>query len=139
MWFLTLAIIAVAMLGKFLGASVTSYMLGMKWKDSAGLGVLMNTRGLVELVVLTVGLDLGILSPVLFTMMVAMALVTTFMATPMLVAMKIAPARRRQSHLSGHLDEECALGGPGAEWRSHAEEPQTLRRTEVTNQEIPAN
>jgi len=140
MWFLTLAIIAVAMLGKFLGASVTSYMLGMKWRDSAGLGVLMNTRGLVELVVLTVGLDLGILSPVLFTMMVAMALVTTFMATPMLVAMKIAPARRRQSHLSGHLDEECALGGgPGAEWRSHAEEPPTIRRTEVANQEIPAN
>ena len=49
----------------------------------------MNTRGLVELVVLSVGLDLGILSPVLFTMMVAMALVTTFMATPVLVAMRI--------------------------------------------------
>jgi len=73
-------------------------------------------------------------------MMVAMALVTTFMATPMLVAMKIAPARRRLSHPSGALDDEWALGGgPGTEWRSHAEEPQTLRRTEVANQEIPAN
>ena len=111
MWLYTLAIIAIATLGKFLGASVTSYVLGMKWKDSAGLGVLMNTRGLVELVVLTVGLDLGILSPMLFTMMVAMALVTTFMATPVLVAMKIAPARRRISQLSGDLDEERTLSG----------------------------
>lgn len=111
MWLWTLAIIAIATLGKFLGASVTSYMLGMKWKDSAGLGVLMNTRGLVELVVLSVGLDLGILSPVLFTMMVAMALVTTFMATPVLVAMRIAPARRRIAQLGGALDEERALSG----------------------------
>jgi Kef-type K+ transport system membrane component KefB len=111
MWLWTLAIIAIATLGKFLGASVTSYMLGMKWKDSAGLGVLMNTRGLVELVVLSVGLDLGILSPVLFTMMVAMALVTTFMATPVLVAMRIAPAHRRIAQLGGALDEERALSG----------------------------
>lgn len=108
MWLCTLAIIAIATLGKFLGASVTSYALGMKWKDSAGLGVLMNTRGLVELVVLTVGLDLGILSPVLFTMMVAVALVTTFMATPVLVAMKIAPGRRI-ARLSGAPDEEAVL------------------------------
>ncbi|HEU5414452.1 MAG TPA: cation:proton antiporter [Candidatus Angelobacter sp.] len=108
MWLCTLAIIAIATLGKFLGASVTSYALGMKWKDSAGLGVLMNTRGLVELVVLTVGLDLGILSPVLFTMMVAVALVTTFMATPVLVAMKIAPGRRI-ARLSGAPDEGAVL------------------------------
>jgi hypothetical protein len=59
-------------------------------------------------VVLTVGLDLGILSPVLFTMMVAVALVTTFMATPVLVAMKIAPGRR-MARLSGALDEEAVL------------------------------
>jgi Kef-type K+ transport system membrane component KefB len=109
MWLCTLAIIVIATLGKFLGASVTSYVLGMKWRDSAGLGVLMNTRGLVELVVLTVGLDLGILSPALFTMMVAMALVTTFMATPVLVAMKIAPSRRKMSQLRGVLDEEKVL------------------------------
>jgi Kef-type K+ transport system membrane component KefB len=111
MWLCTLAIIAIATLGKFTGASVTSYMLGMKWRDSAGLGVLMNTRGLVELVVLTVGLDLGILSPALFTMMVAMALVTTFMATPILVAMKIAPARQKISQLNSALNNEMALSG----------------------------
>jgi Kef-type K+ transport system membrane component KefB len=109
MWLCTLAIIVIATVGKFTGASVTSYMLGMKWRDSAGLGVLMNTRGLVELVVLTVGLDLGILSPALFTMMVAMALVTTFMATPILVAMKIAPARQKISQLNSALDNEMAL------------------------------
>jgi Kef-type K+ transport system membrane component KefB len=65
----------------------------MTWKDSLGLGVLMNTRGLVELVVLNAGLDLGVLSPALFTMMVLMALVTTFMTTPILILMKIQPSR----------------------------------------------
>jgi K+:H+ antiporter len=56
----------------------------MNWKDSFSLGVLMNARGLVELVILNAGLDLGILSPTLFTMMVLMALVTTFMTSPIL-------------------------------------------------------
>ena len=63
----------------------------MTWKNSLGLGVLMNTRGLVELVILNAGLDLGILSPALFTMMVLMALVTTFIASPILSAMRIPP------------------------------------------------
>ena len=111
MWLCALAIIGIAILGKFTGASVTSYALGMRWKDSVGLGILMNTRGLVELVVLTVGLDLGILSPALFTMMVTMALVTTFMATPMLVAMKIAPARAKVHRPDAAFDKEVTLGG----------------------------
>ena len=68
----------------------------MTWKDSLGLGVLMNTRGLVELVVLNAGLDLGVLSPALFTMMVIMALVTTFMTTPILIALKIPPLPAQQ-------------------------------------------
>jgi Kef-type K+ transport system membrane component KefB len=63
----------------------------MTWTDSLALGVLMNTRGLVELVVLNAGLDLGVLSPALFTMMVIMALVTTFMTTPILITMKVQP------------------------------------------------
>ena len=54
----------------------------------------MNTRGLVELVILNAGLDMGILSPALFTMLVVMALVTTFMTTPLLIVMKIRPGRR---------------------------------------------
>jgi Kef-type K+ transport system membrane component KefB len=91
MWGLTAGIIATAVLGKLLGAAFTAKMTGMNWKDSLGLGVLMNTRGLVELVILNAGLDLGILSPTLFTMLVVMALVTTFMTTPLLILMKIRP------------------------------------------------
>jgi K+:H+ antiporter len=89
MWGYTVAILATAVLGKLTGAALTAKATGMKWKDSLGLGVLMNTRGLVELVILNAGMDLGILSPPLFTMMVIMALVTTFMTTPILIAMKI--------------------------------------------------
>jgi Kef-type K+ transport system membrane component KefB len=91
MWAYTAAIIAIAVLGKLAGAALTAKATGMTWSDSLGLGVLMNTRGLVELVILNAGLDLGILSPTLFTMMVLMALATTFMTTPILIAMKIQP------------------------------------------------
>ena len=89
MWAYTAAIVATAVLGKLAGATLTAKATGMNWKDSMGLGVLMNTRGLVELVILNAGLDLGVLSPPLYTMMVLMALVTTFMTTPLLIAMKI--------------------------------------------------
>jgi Kef-type K+ transport system membrane component KefB len=89
MWGYAAAIIATAVVGKLAGAAFTARATGMNWKDSFGLGVLMNTRGLVELVILNAGLDLGILSPPLFTMMVLMALTTTFMTSPLLSAMKI--------------------------------------------------
>jgi len=89
MWGYAGAIIATAVAGKLAGAAFTAKATGMNWKDSFGLGVLMNTRGLVELVILNAGLDLGILSPTLFTIMVLMALVTTFMTSPILSAMKI--------------------------------------------------
>ena len=94
MWGYTLAIVATAVLGKLAGATFAAKATGMNWKDSVGLGVLMNTRGLVELVILNAALDLGVLSPALFTMMVVMALVTTFMTTPILIAMKIQPHTR---------------------------------------------
>jgi Kef-type K+ transport system membrane component KefB len=89
MWGYAVAIIATAVVGKLAGAAFTARATGMKWKDSFGLGVLMNTRGLVELVILNAGLDLGILAPTLFTMMILMALVTTFMTSPILIAMNI--------------------------------------------------
>jgi Kef-type K+ transport system membrane component KefB len=89
MWGYAAAIVAIAVAGKLAGAAFTARATGMNWKDSFGLGVLMNTRGLVELVILNAGLDLGILSPTLFTMMVLMALVTTFMTSPILSCMKI--------------------------------------------------
>jgi Kef-type K+ transport system membrane component KefB len=77
-------IIAVAVLGKFGGAFAGGLISGQTKRESAILGVLMNTRGLVELIVLNIGLSLGILTPTLFTMFVIMAIVTTFMAGPLL-------------------------------------------------------
>jgi Kef-type K+ transport system membrane component KefB len=79
-----LAIICVATLGKLGGSMLAARWTGMNWHDSFALGALMNTRGLVELIVLNIGLDLGILSPHVFAMMVIMALVTTFMTGPLL-------------------------------------------------------
>jgi Kef-type K+ transport system membrane component KefB len=83
-WLLCGVIIVVACVGKFGGTALASKLTGLGWRDSAALGVLMNTRGLVELIVLNIGLDLQVISPKLFTMLVIMALVTTFMTTPML-------------------------------------------------------
>ena len=83
-WLLCGAIILVACFGKFGGTLLASRLSGLTWRDSAALGILMNTRGLVELIVLNMGLDLGVTSATLFTMLVIMALVTTFMTTPIL-------------------------------------------------------
>jgi len=83
-WALCGVIILVACVGKFGGTIAAARLTGLKWRDSAALGVLMNTRGLVELIVLNIGLDLQVISPRLFTMLVLMALVTTFMTTPIL-------------------------------------------------------
>ena len=83
-WLLCGAIIAVATAGKFGGTLLAARAAGLDWRDSAALGILMNTRGLVELIVLNIGLDLGVISPRLFTMLVIMALVTTLMTSPIL-------------------------------------------------------
>ena len=83
-WLLCAVIILVAIAGKLGGSMLMSRWTGMNWSQSFSIGVLMNTRGLVELVVLNIGYDLGILSGRIFTMMVLMALVTTFMTGPLL-------------------------------------------------------
>lgn len=83
-WGVCIAIIAVATLGKFGATVLAARLLKVDWRSSSILGALMNTRGLMELVVLNIGLDLGVITPTLFAMMVIMALVTTFMTTPML-------------------------------------------------------
>lgn len=85
-WAVCGLIIAVATLGKFGGSFVAARLVGLGWRSSAALGILMNTRGLMELIVLNIGLDLGVLSPTLFAMFVMMALVTTFATTPVLNA-----------------------------------------------------
>jgi Kef-type K+ transport system membrane component KefB len=77
-------IMMVAVASKWGGAMIGARAKGMGWRDACQLGLMMNTRGLVELVVLNVGLDVGILSPPLFSMMVCMALLTTFMTTPLM-------------------------------------------------------
>ncbi len=77
-------IIVVAVAGKFGGCTMAAKVTGQSWKDSLSIGALMNTRGLMELVVLNIGYDLGILSPQVFAMMVLMALITTFMTNPAL-------------------------------------------------------
>jgi len=84
MWMYCGLIIVVATVGKLGGSTVAAWLTGMPPRQAAGLGVLMNARGLMELVILDVGLDVGVISPALFSMMIVMALVTTFMTTPML-------------------------------------------------------
>ena len=66
---------------------------GLSWRESSALGILMNTRGLVELIVLNIGLDLGVITPRLFTMLVIMALVTTMMTSPVLGRLIDQPSR----------------------------------------------
>jgi Kef-type K+ transport system membrane component KefB len=75
-------IIATASVGKFDGGFATARPTGLAWREAASLGILMNTRGLMELIVLNVGLDFGVISPTLFTMFVLMAVVTTVGTTP---------------------------------------------------------
>jgi Kef-type K+ transport system membrane component KefB len=83
-WIMAALIILVASAGKFGGSLFAARLTGLGWRDSTRLGVLMNTRGLMELIVLDIGLQLRVLSPALFAMLVLMALVTTFMTTPVL-------------------------------------------------------
>jgi Kef-type K+ transport system membrane component KefB len=91
-WLMCLVIIGVATVGKFGGTLGAARIMGLPWRGAASLGVLMNTRGLMELIVLNIGLDLGIISPTLFAMMVLMAIVTTVATSPILYALVPHPA-----------------------------------------------
>ena len=84
LWKITGFIILVAVVGKFFGSALAAKFVGQSWPDSLTIGALMNTRGLMELIVLNIGLELKVLTPEVFTMMVIMALVTTFMTGPAL-------------------------------------------------------
>lgn len=83
-WLACALIIAVACVGKFGGGAFAARLTGFSWREAGAIGLLMNTRGLMELIVLNIGLDLGVISPTIFSMMVVMALFTTFMTTPLL-------------------------------------------------------
>jgi Kef-type K+ transport system membrane component KefB len=83
-WLTCTLIVVVATVGKVGGTLMAGLATGLSWREAVGLGVLMNTRGLMQLIVLNVGLDLGVISPTLFAMMVLMALATTLATTPVL-------------------------------------------------------
>ena len=84
LWFYCALIIAVAISGKLFGCAFALRVRGLPWREALTVGTLVNTRGLIELVILNIGLDRKIISPVLFSMMVLMALITTFMTAPLL-------------------------------------------------------
>ena len=84
LWGLAGLILLTACLGKFGGSFISAKLMGIRWRESAAIGILMNTRGLMELVIISIGLDLGVISPALFTMLVLMALITTFITSPLL-------------------------------------------------------
>ncbi len=96
-WLLCAALILIATVGKLGGAMITARLTGVNWIDSFALGALMNTRGLVELIALNIGYDLGILSPRIFAMLVIMALVTTGLTGPLLSLADFLRARRAMS------------------------------------------
>ncbi len=105
LWFICLLILALASLGKIAGGTFSSRVMGERWKEALCIGILMNTRGLVELIVLNIGLQLGVLSPTLFAMLVIMALITTMMASPIL------PLLGYQSRASTVEPEEAITSG----------------------------
>jgi Kef-type K+ transport system membrane component KefB len=84
LWSCALLILAAAIVGKLGGAAISAVSVGMSWREATAIGVLMNTRGLMEMVVLNIGLDIGVISRGTFTMIVIMALVTTAMTAPIL-------------------------------------------------------
>jgi Kef-type K+ transport system membrane component KefB len=88
LWAITALVIATAIAGKWGGSMLAARITGESWRDATTIGVLMNTRGLTELVILSVGLSLGVINGTIFTIMVLMALVTTFMATPILALVR---------------------------------------------------
>jgi hypothetical protein len=103
LWKITGFIILVAVVGKFLGSALAARFVGQSWRNSLTIGALMNTRGLMELIVLNIGLGLGVLTTEVFTMMVIMALVTTFMTGP---ALDLINYIFKTSDVTDHDDEE---------------------------------
>lgn len=83
-WTMFGLVLLAATVGKFGGSALAARLTELSWRESGAIGVLMNTRGLMELIIISIGLELGVISPELFAMMVLMALVTTFLTTPAL-------------------------------------------------------
>jgi Kef-type K+ transport system membrane component KefB len=84
LWLITLLVIAIAILGKGVACMLAAKLAGENWRESATIGALMNARGLMELIILNIGLEQGVITPTLFTIMVIMAVITTLMASPLI-------------------------------------------------------
>jgi Kef-type K+ transport system membrane component KefB len=115
MWAICGLIILFAIMGKFGGSFIAARITGMGWKDSLFVGTLMNTRGLMELIVLNIGYDIGVLSPQIFTMMVIMTLVTTFMTGPTLNLIEYVSRKKEKfavHHEMKHLRILISFGLP---------------------------
>jgi len=110
LWLVCAVIVLTAIAGKFGGVTLAAKFYGMNWRRSALLGVLMNTRGLMELIILNIGLSFGVLSKSLFAMMVVMALLTTFMTTP-LMRLLYSPQRQRKELEEAAREEAVKVAG----------------------------
>ena len=111
LWGVCLLLITVAVAGKLGGCAVAARLVGESWKDSFTIGTLMNTRGLMELVALNIGYEMGVLPPSIFVILVIMALLTTFMTTPLLHLVERIFARREE-RLSAKLKLVFCFGRP---------------------------
>lgn len=114
LWLVCGAIVAVAVIGKLGGSAIIARILGQNWRNSLSIGVLMNTRGLMELVVLNIGYDLGVLSEEVFAMMVIMALVTTFMTGPclQLIQWLLPEKKEKEKTEAGKRNVMISFGNP---------------------------
>ena len=83
LWMLTAVIVVLAVSGKGVACMLAARWAGEPWREAATIGVLMNARGLMELIILNIGLQAGVIGPTLFTIMVLMAVITTLMASPL--------------------------------------------------------
>jgi Kef-type K+ transport system membrane component KefB len=116
-WLACGAIIGVAVVSKIGGCVAAGRATGMSWRGAGAIGVLMNARGLMELVLLTIGLHLGIITPLLFTIMVVMAIATTLMATPIFTRLTARPddiggLSPSQIISTGHFGSACINARP---------------------------
>lgn len=118
LWAICGLITLVAVVGKFIGSAVPAKIVGESTKDSLSIGVLMNTRGLMELIVLNIGYEMGILPPTIFVMLVIMAIVTTFITTPALSLIEKIYSRKKdeeefqQTQAQGIFKVLISMGNP---------------------------
>ena len=92
-WSVAALLLTIAVIGKFGGTTLAARNTGMHWRLALGLGALLNTRGLIALVVATIGLDIGVISPTLFTILALIAIITTCMTGPLLRILRVSATR----------------------------------------------